>query len=105
MNRHECAVEGYLCLPGPGAPSRGVFPALAELRPTHNVLTCREAIRAAYDKLHAAGVVHNDINLCNIMVSGPRLSLVDFEGALRAGDAEFDDALKAEQGKLAEVTA
>ncbi len=69
------------------------------------MLTGREAIRAAYDKLHAAGVVHNDVNLCNIMVSGPRLSLVDFEGALRTGEDEFDAALNAEQGKLAEVTA
>ncbi|CAK9780213.1 hypothetical protein CC85DRAFT_283370 [Cutaneotrichosporon oleaginosum] len=64
-----------------------------------------DAIRAAYDKLHTAGIVHNDVNLCNIMVSGPRLSLVDFEGALRTGEAEFEDALKAEQGMLAQVTA
>jgi hypothetical protein len=39
------------------------------------------------------------------MVSGPRLSLVDFEGALRTGEDEFDAALNAEQGKLAQVTA
>ncbi|BEJ15023.1 hypothetical protein CspHIS471_0407900 [Cutaneotrichosporon sp. HIS471] len=64
-----------------------------------------EAIRSAYDQLHDAGIVHNDVNLCNIMVSGPRLSLVDFESALRKGDAEFDSALTSELAKLAEVTA
>lgn len=68
------------------------------------VLTRRQAIRAAYDELHAAGVVHNDLNLCNILVSGgSRLSLVDFESALQTGDAEFDTALKAEQEHLQQV--
>ncbi len=46
-------------------------------------LVCR-AIFATYAKLHAANLIHRDVSLGNIMISGNRIILIDFGGAGRA---------------------
>jgi len=44
---------------------------------------CR-AIFATYQKLHAANLIHRDVSLGNIMISGRSIRLIDFGGAGRA---------------------
>jgi serine/threonine protein kinase len=44
---------------------------------------CR-AIFATYAKLHAANLIHRDVSLGNIMISGRTVRLIDFGGAGRA---------------------
>ena len=44
---------------------------------------CR-AIFDAYSRLHAANLIHRDVSLGNIMISGRKVRLIDFGGGARA---------------------
>ena len=54
-------------------------------------LTRSQTIRKHYDDLHAAGVIHNDVEWRHVLLRGNQIRLIDFDRALTRDDAVDDD--------------